>query len=63
VIDVKSPQVQVFFNWITNATSGGACIYQEDENTGAGVYCFGSLIGYNFLHGSFTTARAACAAA
>jgi hypothetical protein len=55
IISIQSPQVQVFFTWLTNSTSGGVCIYQENENVGANIYCFGSMIGYNYLHGSFTT--------
>jgi hypothetical protein len=55
LFDIKSPQVQIFFNWITNTTSSGICIYGENENVGSGIYEFGTLIGYNFIHGSFTT--------
>lgn len=49
----QSPQVQIFFNWLTNSTSGGIVNYLENE--GGGVYSFGTFIAYNFIHGSFTT--------
>lgn len=51
----QSPQVQVMFNWLTNSTSGGIVNYLENENTGGGIYSFGTLIAYNFIHGSFST--------
>jgi hypothetical protein len=55
VISHASPQVQVFFNWITNLTSGGHGVYLEDENVPSNLYSFGAQVGYNFIHGSFTT--------
>jgi len=55
VISIQQPQTQILNCNINNATSGGHGIYLENENTGSNIYCYGTQILNNNIHGSSTS--------
>jgi hypothetical protein len=53
-IEYSSPQVQLMFNTITAVPAGSLGIKADNEDLTATPqkFCFGAMIGYNFIHGS-----------
>lgn len=51
LINIGSPDLKIYDNYIVNATATGHGIWQSDENTGANTYVFDARIEGNLIFG------------